>query len=296
MIPRTSTTSPPRSAPTGRILTRPAAILAASALALATAAGCGGKTGTGAVDYSVSAPKNYDRGMAELAEKDWTAAAKYFSFIKSRFPYSRYAVLAELRLADAEFGADQQLNAIDDYRAFATLHPTHEMVVNGYTSLRVAEAYVAQLPGDVWILPPSYEKDQSATEEAEAELRRFLDKFPDSPYRKRGEELLVKVGRRLADHEWYVARYYWDRGKPMGTVLRLRRLVERYPGTGHDVDALWLLGRAYVKVGMPDRARQTWTDLITRFPKSSKAADARTAIEKLPAGGAAAGGPPLPGK
>jgi outer membrane protein assembly factor BamD len=292
MIPRMTSSS---RAPAVAAMTALAVALAIP-LAVPLVSGCGGKSGTGAVDYSVSAPKNYDRGMAELAEKDWTAAAKYFSFIKSRFPYSRYAVLAELRLADAEFGAEQHLNAIDDYRAFATLHPTHEMVVNGYTSLRVAEAYVAQLPGDIWILPPSYERDQSATEEAEAELRRFLDKYPDSPYRKRGEELLQKVGRRLGDHEWYVARYYWDRGKPMGTVLRLRRLVERYPNTGHDVEALWLLGRAYVKVGMPDRARQTWNDLVARFPQSKRAGDAKTALARLPVGGAAAGGPPLPGK
>jgi outer membrane protein assembly factor BamD len=271
------------------------ALVTALALAGAGAAtGCGGKGPTGAVDYSVSAPKNYDRGMAELAEKDWTAAAKYFSFIKSRFPYSRYAVLAELRLADAEYGAEQYLNAIDDYRSFATLHPTHEMVVNGYTSLRVAEAYVAQLPGDIWILPPSYEKDQGATEEAETELRRFLDKFPDSPFRKRGDELLIKVGRRLAQHEWYVARYYWDRDKPMGTVLRLRRLLERYPGTGHDVDALWLLGKAYAKVGMPDRARLAWGDLVTKFPTSDKASDAKAAIANLPAAAAGKDSPPLP--
>lgn len=270
------------------------AIIALGAALTLGPAACGGKSTTGAVDYSVSAPKNYDRGMAELAEKDWQAAAKYFSFIKSRFPYSRYAVLAELRLADAEFGAEQYLNAIDDYRAFATLHPTHEMVVNGYTSLRVGEAYVEQLPGDLWILPPSYEKDQTATEEAETELRRFLDKYPDSPYRKRGEDLLTKVGKRLAAHEWYVARYYWDRGKPMGTVLRLRRLLERYSGTGHDIDAMWLLGRAYVKVGMPDRARATWTDLVTKFPTSGKAGDAKAAIAKLPAAAKADGGPPLP--
>lgn len=266
----------------------------AAVLALVAVAACGGKTATGSVDYSVSAPKNYERGMAELAEKDWTAAAKYFSFIKSRFPYSRYAVLAELRLADAEFGAEQYLNAIDDYRAFATLHPTHEMVVNGYTSLRVAEAYVEQLPGDMWILPPSYEKDQSPTEEAETELRRFVDKYPDSPFKKRGEELLIAVGKRLAAHEWYVARFYWDRDKPMGTVLRLRRLLDRYPGTGHDVDALWLLGKAYAKVGMADRARTTWTDLVTRFPQSDKAGDAKAAIARLPATTASKDAPPLP--
>src|ERR1051326_9611546 len=71
-------------------------------------ASCGGKSGTAAVDYSVSAQKNYEKGLKELDNKDWIAASKYFGFIKSRFPYSKYAVLAELRLADAEFGRSEE--------------------------------------------------------------------------------------------------------------------------------------------------------------------------------------------
>ena len=246
------------------------------------AAGCGGKAGDTSVDYSVSAQKNYERGLAKLGDKSWAAAAKYFAFIKSRFPYSKYAVLAELRLADAEFGAEQYLEAVDSYKMFVKFHPTHEMVVNGYASLRIAEAYYEMLPGDFWILPPSYEKDQSSVEDAEEELRNFLEKYPDSQFRKKAEALLAKVGRRLAEHEWYVARYYWDKGKPMGTVLRLRRLLERHRGVGYDVEALWLLGRAYVKVGMPDRARETWTELMTKHPQSGKAAEAKGAIAALP--------------
>ena len=129
------------------------------------------------------------------------------------------------------------------------------MVANGYASFRIGEAYFKQLPGDFWLFPPSFEKDQSSTEDAANELKSFLDKYPDSPYRDKAKDILVKVGKRLADHEWYVARYYWDRGKPMGTVLRLRRLLERYRGVGYDEEALWLLGRAYVAVDMPDRAQ-----------------------------------------
>ena len=82
------------------------------ALALVIGA-CGGKNGGGAVEYSVSAQKNYDKGLKQLDAKDWVAASKYFGFIKSRFPYSKFAVLAELRLADAQFGAEQFLEAID---------------------------------------------------------------------------------------------------------------------------------------------------------------------------------------
>ena len=92
----------------------------------------------------------------------------------------------------------------------------------------------------------------------------------------------MDCARRLARHEWYVARFYWDRGKPMGTVLRLRRSTERYTGVGFDEEALWLLGRAYVKVEMPERARKAWQTLIEKFPKHERAEQARQAIGQLP--------------
>src|SRR5688572_15025076 len=154
---------------------------------------CAGKSGTGAVEYSVSAQKNYDKGLKELDNKDWVAAAKYFGFIKSRFPFSKYAVLAELRLADAEFGAEQYIEAIDSYRLFIKFHPTHEMVANGYATYRIGEAYYKQLPGDFWMFPPSFEKDQSATEDAVTELKSFLDKYADSPYRDRAKQIIKEV-------------------------------------------------------------------------------------------------------
>jgi outer membrane protein assembly factor BamD len=258
-----------------------ATLVAVGALVVAVAIGCGGKSGSAAVEYSVSASKNYEKGLKELESKDWVAASKYFGFIKSRFPYSRFAVLAELRLADAEFGAEQYIEAIDSYRLFVKFHPTHEMVANGYATYRIGEAYFRQLSSDFWLFPPSYEKDQSSTEDAVNELKSFLDKYPDSPYRQKAKDILVKVGKRLADHEWYVARYYWDRGKPMGTVLRLRRLLERYRGVGYDEEAMWLLGRAYVAVAMPDRAKLIWKELVDKYPKSSHANDARKGLQRI---------------
>jgi outer membrane protein assembly factor BamD len=252
-------------------------VSAALAASVPVLGACGAKTGSGAVDYSVSASTNYEKGLKELDRKDWVAASKYFGFIKSRFPYSKFAVLAELRLADAEFGAEQYLEAIDSYRLFIKFHPTHEMVANGYSSFRIGEAYYRQLPGDFWLFPPSFEKDQSATEDAATELKSFLDK----PYRDKAKDIIKTVGKKLADHEWYVARYYWDRGKPMGTVLRLRRLLEQYRGVGYDEEALWLLGRAYVAVDMRDRARTTWSELVAKYPQSGRAGEARSALGSL---------------
>ena len=169
------------------------------------------------------------------------------------------------------------------------------MVANGYASFRIGEGYYRQLSGDFWMFPPSSEKDQSSTEDATNELKTFLDKYPDSPYRDKAKEIVKQVGKRLADHEWYVARYYWDRDKPTGTVFRLRRLLERYRGVGYDEEALWLLGRAYVAADMADRARGPWTELVDKFPKSSHAGEARSALASLrPASGPQRGPAPVP--
>jgi outer membrane protein assembly factor BamD len=244
-----------------------------SLLVIAVAAGlaataCGSKAGgAGAVDYSVSAQRNYEKGLKELEDKDW--------------------------LADAQFGAEQYIEAIDSYRLFVKFHPTHEMVGNGYASFRIGEGYYRQLSGDFWMFPPSSEKDQSSTEDAGNELKTFLDKYPDSPYRDKAKDILKQVNKRLADHEWYVARYYWEHDKPTGTVFRLRRLLERYRGVGYDEEALWLLGRAYVAAAMPDRARTPWTELVEKYPRSAHAGDARTGLASLKGG--ARSSAPIPG-
>lgn len=251
-------------------------MLLVAVVACATAA-CA-TTGTGSVEYSVSAQQNYTKGVKKLGDKDWIAAAKYFSFIKARFPYSKYAVLAELRMADAELGAGHFLQAIDSFQLFAKFHPTHEMVTSGYASFRICEAYMKMLPDNWWVLPPSYEKDQSTTTDAARELKSFMTKYPSSPLVPKAKTMLADVSYRLARHEWYVANFYWDKGKAAGTVLRLRKILDSYPGAGFDGDALWLLGRAYMKIDEPQRARKAWQQLVDKHPSHQHAGDAKSAL------------------
>lgn len=242
--------------------------------------GCGGQADN-RVNYADTAQKNYINGEKKLTIKAWQGAAKYFAFIKARFPYSKYAVLAELRLADAEFGAANYLQAVDGFKLFAKFHPTHDMVLNGYASYRVGEAYYKMLPGSWWLLPPAREKDQSATADAHRQLTTFLKKFPKSPYYSKAVKRLTSINTRLAQHEMYVAKYYWERNRPMGTVLRLRSLLAKHRGTDFDAPALYLLGQAYVKVKMVDRAKETLADLIKTHPQHPKAAAARSLASRL---------------
>jgi outer membrane protein assembly factor BamD len=234
------------------------------------------------LEYSVSAKQNYDKGMKSLENDEWVDAAKFFGFVKARFPYSKYAVLADLRIADAAFGAGAYLEAIDSYKQFIKFHPTHEMVENGYASFRIGESYYKMLPDDWFLVPPSYEKDQTSTLDAMRELTTFQKKFPKSPYFDRSEKMRKGCALALARHEWYVATFYWDRNRPMGTVLRLRTLLDRYGGVGYDEHALLLLGKAYWKVGRKEDARRAWQVLVEKYPKSSQASEARAQLAAHP--------------
>jgi outer membrane protein assembly factor BamD len=244
--------------------------------------GCGASRADTRVKYAVTARQNHEKGEKKLKGKAWVAAAKYFAFVKARFPYSKYAVLAEMGMADAEFGAGHYLQAIDGYKMFIKFHPTHDLTINGYASYRIGESYYKMLPGDWWLLPPSHEKDQSATADAHRQLESFLSKYPKSPYREKAKKRLTKINQRLASHEMYVAKFYWERDKPMGTVLRLRRLLDQHAGTNYDPQAMYLLGQAYVKVKMPARAREVWGELVKNFPTHEKAKAAKGALAKLP--------------
>jgi outer membrane protein assembly factor BamD len=255
--------------------------LAAAACGGSAREGGGGGGGGGSVEYSVSAQQNYERGMKLLQDEEWQDAVKYFAFVKGRFPYSKYAVLADLRVADAAYGAESFLEAADQYKLFIKFHPTHEMVENGYCAYRVGASYYHLLPDDWFLVPPAFEKDQTAAVDAARELSLVAKNFPNSPYASKARELHRKVARLLAQHEWYVAEFYWKRDQPMGTVLRLRTLLKQYPDVGYDEEALFFLGRAYLRVGRKEDAKKSFETLVERYPKHSLADDARSRIKEI---------------
>src|SRR5690349_560066 len=109
------------------------------------------------------APEDYYKeGMEDLKKELWPEAAAAFTTLKQKFPYSKYAALAELRLADVKFGSDKFLEAIDAYKLFVQYHPNHEEVP--YALYREALSHYKELPEDWFFMPPSYEKDQIEVE------------------------------------------------------------------------------------------------------------------------------------
>src|SRR5439155_15256715 len=104
------------------------------------AVGCAeGNEYSKAANYSNNAKDNYEKGANELKNENWLDAIKYFTYTRAKFGFSKWATLAELGIADANFGREKYVEAIEGYRTFIKSHPTHAMVPNRFAAFRIGE-------------------------------------------------------------------------------------------------------------------------------------------------------------
>ncbi len=251
-------------------------LMALTGLACATADDAGKP-----ITYSLTAKQNYDKGLAELKDENYIEASKFLTFVKQKFPFSKYAVLAELALADTQFQRGNHQEAIDAYKTFARLHPTHEKVEDGYVAFKICECYVRDMPGDWFLIPPAFEKDQSAVRDALRELNDFVDKFPESKYLKEAQQDRREVMRRLIEHEVYVARFYLDRDEPKAAILRLESAIRRYPDSGREADLLLTLGQTHLQMGDALTAKQTFLRVVNEHAAVQQAKRAELYLDYI---------------
>jgi outer membrane protein assembly factor BamD len=229
--------------------------------------------------YGATPEANYEAGLDELKGDNFVEAVKFFEHVRTRFPFSKYASLAELRLADLKFKQGRYLEAADAYQQFVTLHPTHEEV--DYAEFRVGVAYLREAPGDFALFPPAHEKDQRQVQKAVEALRTFVQNRPQSKHLAEAKKLLRDAEGQLAAHEWYVAEYYFKRRIWGGAAGRYETLVEKYPGSRHEVEALMKLAQAYLEIDEKHRARGALQKLIVKHPQDRRRPEAERLLASI---------------
>jgi outer membrane protein assembly factor BamD len=239
----------------------------------------GGKTGKSLLRPDDDARTAYERALLDFRRGDCLNAEPTFREIRREFPYSRFAALAELRIGDCQFKNEAYPEAIQTYRQFVRVRPSHKEIP--YARFRIAEAYYNQIPGGWFMTPPAHERDQTAARDALIQLRRFVVDYPNDQRVPDANKLMEDCMRLLAAHELYVARFYLQREAYRGVISRLKGLLAAYPGSGVEAQALLMLGQVYLETDESDAARQAFTELVDRFPDSSEAKKARTLLRKL---------------
>lgn len=252
-------------------------------LVLAPLSGCGGSRARANLSYGDSAREAYEVAMEDFRDENCEQAQPGFRRIRRNYSYSRYAALAELRLADCLMIQKKYVEAISAYRTFTRYRPSHSDVP--YARFKIAVAFFEQIPEDFFLAPPAEERDQAQTRDALRQLRQFILDFPDDEHVGDANRMAHDALTLLAKHELYVAEFYLDRDHPSAAVARLQTLLHAYRGSGVEEEALLLLGRTYLHLDDEAHAREAFDELIRRFPESGHAASAREYLAEMSAHG-----------
>lgn len=228
------------------------------------------------VTYGQTAQENFERGEAEYADGEHLAAQRYFAYVKTKFPYTSFAPLAELRIGDCQLARERYVEAIDTYQNFIRLHPTHPKVP--YARYRVGLGYYEQIPSDWFLLPPSEEKDQAAVRDAEKAIREYVETYPNDEGVAEAKVVLAEVRGRLMAHERYAADFYDGIDKDRAYVGRLEIIRTKFADVGLDDELLVEIIEVYARLGDVEQAKARLAELKEKFPTSDLIRDAEETV------------------
>jgi|SRR5664279_2947712 len=228
--------------------------------------------------YTESARRAYEAAMDEFNDRSWESATSMFEQVKREYSYSRYARLAELRLADIAYDQQKYPESVTAYRSFVHDHPNDGDV--GYARFRVCKALFEQT-GESVLLPPLEERDLAAANDAFSALQSFISDYPLYERRPEVDYMLEFVTGLLARHELYVARFYLNQDKFAPAAERIFYALSRFHSSGLEPEALVLLGETRLKMHQYAEAREVFSTVLAKYPASAFILPARRFLKYL---------------
>ncbi len=201
----------------------------------------------------------YNNGVDALNAKRYDTAVAQFDAVEQNYPYSSWAVNAQLMHGYTEYLRNHYTEAIGTLDRFIQLHPTNRDIA--YVYYLRALSYYEQI-ADI-------RRDQKGTEETLVALQDVVNRFPDSAY-GRDARLKIDLCRdHLAGKEMEIGRYYENQRLYTAAIGRFQRVVDAYQTTNHAPEALHRLTEIYLILGLTDEAKRTAAVLGHNYPGNS---------------------------
>jgi len=167
-------------------------------------------------------------GMQDFNSGEFEAATEKFQKIKDRYPYSKNAIQAELKMADALYQREMFDEAYEEYSEFEKLHPKNPDI-----------PYVIYQEGMCFYRQAStIDRDQSHTLQAREEFERVIKRYKNSPYANMAKRKLRESLVNMAEHELYVGNFYFRGEKYQAAMDRYLYIIDHFPDLGQYYEAI----------------------------------------------------------
>jgi outer membrane protein assembly factor BamD len=220
----------------------------------------------------------FERGSTALEESDWPRAREYFVQIRDNYPQSQYRAESRLAIGDTYEGEgtyESYVMAIDEYRDFLSLYPTHSRAP--YAQFKVGLVHHHRMR--------RAERDQTETNNAVLEFEAFLARYPaDHELVPQIRERLREAYDRLSEHDYTVGYFYYRYKNYLGAINRFRQILDDDPTYTQRDQVYFHLAESLVETNEIAEAVPYYARLLEEFESSEYAEKARTRIAELEVG------------
>jgi outer membrane protein assembly factor BamD len=230
----------------------PALALALLLLAVLASSGCARVKGLFKdkdANEGVPVAQLYNKGHAQMVRGRWSSAIPVYKRLVAQYPYGSYTEQALVETAYAQFKSGNNDDAISTIDRFIRTYPTHRNIaylyyLRGLVNSNRDTVFLQK----VWSLDAS-RRDLSTPLQAYNDFKIVAERYPNSRYAGDAGQRMASLRNMFARHEMDVALYYLRRGAWVAAADRATYMLETYPQSAYQDDAVAVLGEAYTRLG-----------------------------------------------
>jgi outer membrane protein assembly factor BamD len=203
----------------------------------------------GDANEGVPVAELYQKGHEQVMDGDWSSALTIYKRLVAQYPYGPYTEQALVETAYAQFKSGKNDDAISTIDRFIRTYPTHRNTVymyylRGLVNSNRDTVFLQK----VWTLDAS-RRDLATPQQAYNDFKIVTERYPNSRYAADALQRMAALRNMFARHELDVALYYLRRGAWVAAADRAKYMLETYPQSEYQNDAVAILGEAYTRLG-----------------------------------------------
>jgi outer membrane protein assembly factor BamD len=215
--------------------------------------------------------KAFAAANEQLDKKEYERARTLFLEVKNRDLTRKFAPLAQLKIADSYVKADEPELAVSQYTKFLEEYPDHQYA--SYAQYQIAMVYFNQIEGP--------ERGYGEAAKALGEFEKLKKIFPRNPYKEIVDLKIEKCRNIIAEYEFLVGKFYYNKGSYNAAVGRFVGLLKRFPDYSKVPEVLFYTGDAFKCLKQKEKASKYLSQLIEKYPNNKLTKNAKKELASL---------------
>lgn len=208
----------------------------------------------------------YREAKGSMDGHNYDRAARYYQRLAARFPYGAYSEQAQLELAYVLHKQAKTEEATSAINRFIRTYPTHRHIDYAY----YLKALINFDRSSGLILRLARQdmsaRDLGAPTQSLNDFADVVRRYPNSRYAPDARQRMIYLRNLLARHELNVGLYYLRRDAFVAAANRGKYILQTYPQSEYDGDAVALMASAYTELGQEQLAADARKVLELNYP------------------------------